>query len=258
MCLILLAHKAHPRYPLIIAANRDERYARATAPAAFWSDESEIYGGRDLEKRGTWLALTRNGRIAAVTNFREGGIEKVSTHSRGELTHDFLRTDINAADYIDGIARKASAYNGFNLIAGSVEELHYFSNRGMRMSPLAAGIHGVSNGLLDAPWPKVERGKRALNELTKVDDSETLIAALLAVLAESTIAPDAALPETGVGIERERMLSSAFLKSEFYGTRASTVVLIDNSGEAHFVERSFGAWGLQGETLACHMNLRHD
>ena len=248
MCLILIAHKVHPNYPLVLAANRDEAYSRPTAPAAFWDEGSHIYGGRALEKGGTWLGITREGRIAAVTNFRDGYAAKNGTRSRGELVSNFLRGSQQAAEYARRINRDAHAYNGFNLIAGDLDELYYVSNRGSHVAAIAPGIHGLSNHLLNTPWPKVERGRIILSDLLRHDTQE-LIDGLFAVLADRAIAPDDALPDTGVGVSRERTLSPAFIVSPAYGTRSSSVVLVDNHGQVIFVERSFGERGRPGKSV---------
>lgn len=242
MCLILFAHKAHADYPLVIAANRDESYARPTAQAAFWDDEPRIYGGRDLEQGGTWLGVNCDGAIAAVTNFRSSDGRHDSSRSRGELVANFLRTRLAPAAYMQQVTLDAGAYNGFNLLAGNVSELHWLSNRGIQPERVTPGVHGLSNHLLDTPWPKVERGKKRLTELLQ-SRTPDLIENLFALVAERSIAPDDALPATGVGIERERVLSPAFIVSPAYGTRSSTVVLIDNNGELTFAERSFSEGG---------------
>ncbi len=249
MCLLLLAYKTHPNYPLVLAANRDEAYRRPTAFAAFWHDHPHIYGGRDLEQGGTWLGITRGGRVAAVTNFRDGYATKTGTRSRGELVRNFLRGNQLAPDYINRVRREAHAYNGFNLIAGDLEDLYYYSNRGSHVTALTPGIHGLSNHLLNTPWPKVERGRKILAELLPQGAHE-LTEGLFAVLADRAVAHDDTLPDTGVGLPRERVLSPAFISSPTYGTRASTVVLVDNHGQVLFIERSFGERGKAQQTAA--------
>ena len=248
MCLILLAHKVHPDYPLVLAANRDESYARHTAPAAVWNDCPPIYGGRDLEHGGTWLGITRSGGIAAVTNFRDGNAARSSSRSRGELVACYLRGNQRPADYLARVNRDANAYNGFNLIAGDIDELYYLSNRDGQVTAIAPGVHGLSNHLLNTPWPKVEHGRKILGELVRSSTQE-LIDGLFTLLAERTIAPDDALPETGVGLSRERVLSPPFIVSPSYGTRSSTVILVDNHGQVVFIERSFGDRGKPGLTV---------
>lgn len=254
MCLILFAYKVHPEYPLVLAANRDEVYARPTAPAAFWSDHPNIYGGRDLEHGGTWLGVTRNGRVSAVTNFRDGYATKDSTRSRGELVGDFLRGTEPARAYADRISREAHTYNGFNLIVGDLDELHYVSNRGTRVTMIEPGIHGLSNHLLNTPWPKIKRGKTILAGLLH-DNPSALVDGLDALLADRATAPDDVLPDTGVGLPRERILSPAFIISPLYGTRSSTVVLIDNHGQVVFTERSFGERGKPGRSITARFTL---
>ncbi len=248
MCLILLAHKVHAEYPLVLAANRDEAYSRPTAPAAFWDDYPHLYGGRDLAHRGTWLGITRGGRIAAITNYRDGSAVKNSTRSRGELVSNFLRGSQRPSDYVNRISRDAQSYNGFNLLAGDLDDLYYVSNRASRVLLIAPGIHGLSNHQLNTPWPKVEQGKAVLAGLLK-SNAQGLINGLFAVLADRAVAPDAALPDTGVGQPRERVLSPAFIVSPAYGTRASTVVLVDHHGQVTFIERSFGERGKPGKSV---------
>ncbi|HEV7822192.1 MAG TPA: NRDE family protein [Burkholderiales bacterium] len=249
MCLILFAQGVHPDYPLVLAANRDESYARPTAPASFWTDHPSIYAGRDLQQGGTWLGITREGRFAAVTNYR-GSAGADSMRSRGELVLDYLSGQESPADYLDHISRAADTYNGFNLLFGSPAGLHFFSNRGTRSGIIEPGVHGLSNHLLDTAWPKVEHGKTRLAEFMK-RRAQDLIDGLFDVLAERTLAADGELPETGVGLARERVLSPAFILSPGYGTRSSTVLLVDNKQQVTFVERRFGEGGeYSGATTA--------
>lgn len=248
MCLILLSVNSHPDFPLIIAANRDEAYARMAAPAAFWGDHPHIYGGRDLEKGGTWLGMTRTGRIAAVTNYRAGYGARDAPRSRGDLVSRFLLGNECAPAYLAQVASRGGEYNGFSLIAGDLDALYFVSNRGAGVHRIADGVHGLSNHLLDTPWSKVERGKHALQNLRGAD-VDTLAAGLFNFLADRSTAGDQALPDTGVGLQRERELSPAFISGERYGTRASTLVLVGGNGEVVFRERSFGANGRPlGET----------
>jgi len=248
MCLILLAWRAHPGFPLIFAGNRDEAYDRPSAPAGFWKDGPEIYGGRDLEQGGTWLGLRRNGRFAAVTNYRDGPARKPAPRSRGHLTSTFLRGNEEPGAYLATIAADANLYGGFTLLAGDGERLLAFSNRGGGIEELPSGVHGLSNHLLNTPWPKIVKGKRRVAALRDAGE-ERLVQGLFAALADRTAAADAELPDTGVGAARERELSPAFIAGERYGTRASTVVLVDANGGVRFIERRFGARGAaQGET----------
>lgn len=242
MCLILLAWQAHPRYALVFGGNRDEAYSRPAAPAAFWKDEPEIYGGRDLELGGTWLGIRRNGRFAAVTNFRDGPPRVRAPRSRGELPADFLRGSEPPPDYLQRVAPQAQAFGGFTLLVGDGRSLFAFSNRGGGIEPVSAGVHGLSNHLLDTPWPKIVQGKRRLSALLEADETR-LIAGLFEALADRTPAPDSELPDTGIGPGRERELSPAFIAGERYGTRASTVMLVGLDGAVYFEERRFGPHG---------------
>lgn len=249
MCLILLAWRAHPEYPLVFAGNRDEAYERPSAAADFWVDDPRIFGGRDLEKGGTWLGLTRTGRLAAVTNYRDGPAARMAPRSRGELTAEFLRGTEEPRAYLERMAARAADYGGFALIVGDLDRLYCISNRGRGIEEIAPGVHGLSNHLLDTPWPKVRRGKQRLSALLKAEEAE-LVDGLLATLADRTAAPDSQLPDTGVGLQRERELSSAFVAGERYGTRASTALLVSRADKVVCVERRFGARGApEGEAM---------
>ena len=243
MCLILLAWRAHPEYPLVFAGNRDEAYERPSAAAGFWADDPQIFGGRDLEKGGTWLGLTRTGRMAAVTNYRDGPAARVAPRSRGELTAAFLRGADDPRAYLNGVSARAADYGGFTLIVGDSDRLYCISNRGRGIKEISPGVHGLSNHLVDTPWPKVERGKQRLSALLKTKETE-LVQGLLDALADRTVAPDSELPDTGVGRERERELSPAFIAGERYGTRAMTALLVSRGNEVLCVERRFGARGV--------------
>jgi uncharacterized protein with NRDE domain len=242
MCLLLLALDAHPLYSLIVAANRDEFYDRPTAAAGFWPGASSVLGGRDLKAGGSWLGVDRQGRFAAVTNFRQGQREAPAPRSRGCLVSDFLTGSAAAADYIEAVRRDSGRYNGFNLIVGDGSGFRYYSNREDRIRDLAPGVYGLSNHLLDTPWPKVSATKSAFDALLK-DGGARLTDDLFAILADRTRAPDNLLPSTGVGPEWERLLSAAFIVSGDYGTRSSTVVLGDRDRKILFIERSYGPGG---------------
>lgn len=237
MCLIFLSVDNHPKYKLIVAANRDEFYQRKTAAADYWSDYPEILGGRDLEASGTWMAMNKNGRVAMVTNYRDLKNIKQTAPSRGALVSDFLLTDIHAKEYLQSIEPKAADYNGFNLLVGNVDELYYLSNYKVGIEKLNNGIHGLSNALLDTPWPKVAKGKARFASLIDKLDIDPEI--LFNMLYNEEQADDASLPDTGVGIERERMLSSMFIKSPNYGTRCSTVMLVSHDNHVQYHERVY-------------------
>jgi uncharacterized protein with NRDE domain len=257
MCIILLAHQASPEYPLILAANRDEFYVRPTARAHFWGDAGGTLAGRDLERGGTWLGVTETGRLAAVTNYREPGVKTKSAPSRGLLVSDFLAGDAGAGEYLAELSTRATLYNGFNLIVGTVEELCYFSNRGGAPQGIMPGVHGLSNHLLNTPWPKVERGQRALAELI-ARGGDLCIEDIFKVLADDALADDQALPETGVGLELERLLSSLFIRSPVYGTRSSTVVLFHRRQEVTFIERTFAHGSASHEEVRFDFKIRSD
>jgi uncharacterized protein with NRDE domain len=240
MCLVLLAHEAHPRYRLVVGANRDEFYARPTQPAGWWPDAPGVLAGRDLREGGSWMGVTREGRWAAVTNYRESPPQRAGAPSRGELVGDYLRGDESPGAYLARLRPRAQRYSGFNLLVGEPGTLHWTSNRSVEPSPgrpLSPGVYGLSNHLLDTPWPKVERGKRALQALLRSPDLEP--APLLDLLLDRTFAADHDLPDTGVGLDLERALSSMFIVSPDYGTRSSTALLIDHDGHGLLVERGY-------------------
>ena len=240
MCLIAFAWGMHPKYQLIFAGNRDERHARAAAPAGFWQDAPELLAGRDLEAGGTWLGLTLAGRFAVVTNYREGLNLPKARLSRGALTADFLKSSMGAAEYIERLRTNAHDYGAFSLIVGDRHGLAYFSNRGTGC-PITPGIHGLSNHLLDTPWPKVEISKARLAAL--LEQRSTTSDALFKLLADRGEAPEERLPDTGIGRDLERRVSAPFVVNPVYGTRCSSVIRLERGGGFHFAERRFDAAG---------------
>lgn len=227
----------HPCYKLIVAANRDEFYARPTAQAAFWDDAPHVLAGRDLQAGGSWLGVTTSGRFAAITNYRERKTRTDVPPSRGKLVSDYLTGNIAPESYLREVAANGNRYDGFNLIAGDPDVLSYYSNREGRVRQLEPGLYGLSNRVLDTPWPKVSIAKNRLKALlTRPDLSSN---ALFDLLADETRASDEVLPNTGFGLEIERMLSAIFIKSEAYGTRSSSVMLIDDENRTSFIERTF-------------------
>ncbi|HAR49344.1 hypothetical protein ER57_18225 [Smithella sp. SCADC] len=237
MCLILFAYKVHPSYRLILAANRDEFYERPSLPADFWEDQQNMLAGRDLKEGGTWLGVTKEGKLAAVTNYRDPSAFKSNAPSRGRLVSRYLIGKQSAGGYLEEVSSQADKYNGFNLLIGDDNDFFVLSNHGEKQK-LKPGIYGLSNHNLDTPWPKVSRGKRLLK--STLDQKGTqLEAALFAVLADRHIPPDSKLPSTGVGLEWERILSSMFIKSPDYGTRSSTILLIGKNRRGRFVEKVF-------------------
>lgn len=241
MCLILFAYKKHPHYPLVFAANRDELYERPSEAAHFWDDKPDILAGRDLKDGGTWLGITKKGRIAALTNYRDPASIKKGVPSRGWLVRNFLFGKEKPLSYLRNITSTAHEYNGFSLICGDLSGLYYYSNRGSeKPSKLSAGLYGLSNHLLDSPWPKVDRGKEALHSYlgqTENPDPEDIFR----ILMDQAKPPDESLPDTGVGLLWERILSSMFIASPEYGTRSSTVILIDKSHHVTFIEKVFNS-----------------
>ena len=256
MCLILFAYQANAAYPLVVAANRDEAYARPTATAAFWHDHPQVYGGRDLEMGGAWMGLTLGGRFAAVTNFRDGQPKGAAPRSRGELVGAYLTGTQPAQAYLEAVAARQSEYAGFGALAGDLESLWFFSNYGTGVQRVAPGLHGLSNHLLDTPWPKVAEGKR---ELAAVLDcgTQNLPQKLFAMLADRSGAPAHALPDTGVGMPREKQLGAKFIAvDERYGTRASTVIIVECDRQVLYAERSFGPRGQFAGEVTRRFQLR--
>jgi len=241
MCLILLAWHVHPGFPLVVAANRDEYFARRTASADFWHEHPQVMAGRDLEAGGTWLGLTRYGRFAALTNYRDPVRHKPDAPSRGRLVADFLCGDAPIEAYLDSL--QPAAYNGFNLLLGDGQQLVAFSNITRQRHVLAPGIYGLSNATLDTPWPKVGAGKTALAHALATLPDET---ALQHLLRDDRIHPDTALPATGVSLAWERLLSAAFIRSPDYGTRCSTLIKVGADGTASLDEKTWLPGGLAG------------
>lgn len=236
MCLIVLAYRQHPRYRLIVAANRDEYYRRPAAPAHFWPERPDVLAGRDLEQLGTWMGITRTGRFAALTNYRDPSAVKPGTRSRGRLVSDYLCGQEPPQAYLCRVAAESDSYNGFNLLVGDWETLFYFSSRTGRVEEVSPGIHGLSNHLLDTPWPKVVRAKSQLAGLLGSGDISP--EGLFDILRDTELFPDGQLPDTGVGLEWERLLAPVFIVSPDYGTRANTVLLQEAGGKVAFFERT--------------------
>ena len=251
MCLIAFAWCHHSRYPLVVAANRDEFHQRPTAPAAFWPECPEILAGRDLLGRGTWLGMSSRGRFAALTNLRSGHEARHAAPSRGRaapsrglLVSAYLSGTQSPAGYLEEVARRAHRYNGFCLIVGDGVEMGYYCVRDPAPSLLAPGIYGLSNARLDEPWPKVEGLKSGLAEV--LSRPRWRSADLMALLGDRSPAPDEDLPDTGVGLEQERIYSSAFVAGAHYGTRSSTVLTVDTAGGVDFTEQSYDPVGRAG------------
>ena len=237
MCLILFACNAHPDYRLILAANRDEFYDRPSAPADFWNSHPQMLAGMDLKEKGTWLGVTKEGKFAAITNYRDPASWKADAPSRGKLVSRYLTGSAGPEKYLRNVVKKADIYNGFNLLLGDGADLFVYSNRG-NIQKLSPGIYGLSNELLDAPWPKVRRGKKLLKKALAQKGTE-LEEALFELLSDRAAPPDRNLPDTGIGLEWERLLSTMFIKSPVYGTRSSTLLFIGKNRRVKLIEKIY-------------------
>lgn len=246
MCLILFANRVIPGVTLQLAANREEFFARPTAPANWWVDHPGILAGRDLRASGTWLGVSRTGRYAAITNFRDPASRRDDAPSRGALVGNFLQGDESPADYLGTIAPGIRDYNGFSLLVGQGSDMWFVSNRDHGAAPVLPGVHGLSNHLLDEPWPKVTRGAA---KLAALNGRDFVAEDYFNLLADETQANDHELPHTGVGVERERKSSAIRIRDPIYGTRCSTVLRISSDGQVRFHERTFNADGSVNATL---------
>jgi uncharacterized protein with NRDE domain len=240
MCLILVAWRSTGEFPCVIAANRDEFHARSAEPAHWWATEPQILAGRDLQAGGTWLGMTRSGRFAALTNYRDPEQRKPNTPSRGTLVTSILQSQSGVSEILHRLHQEGAGYNGFNLLFSDGKRLAIYESMSGVGRELGPGIYGLSNHLLDTPWPKVQTAKTrlsaALSELPSTD-------AALALLRDEALAPDEHLPKTGMSVDWERLLSSAFIRSPTYGTRCSTVVQVDREGQTRFDEWTWDAAG---------------
>lgn len=240
MCLIVLAWHARADLPLVVAANRDEWRERPTEPAHWWPDRPGIYAGRDLQAGGTWMGVTRGGRFAAITNFRDPSDRRTDVRSRGEIVGEYLAGNETAETFITGLRSRARLYNGFNLICGDVAELWYFGSRDGLARRIPVGVHALSNHLLDEPWPKVVRARTAMDAALADEDP---LPRLLAAMHEREGAPDEHLPRTGVSLEWERRLAPALILGADYGTRSTTVASFTGDGGVRVEEHTLDAQG---------------
>ena len=237
MCLISFAYRKHPQYQLILVSNRDEFYQRPTAPAHWWNDEPSILAGRDLKGNGTWMGFRKNGRFAALTNYRDGFNEQKDAPSRGHLVLSFLLSQNNSLEYLQQLNLTADTYNGYNLLTFDGENLGYYSNQLKQTQLLDSGIYGLSNSTLNMQWPKVAKATAGLEALLQQDNFN--INDAFQIMQDKTTAPDKALPNTNIPLKWERLLSAMFIESPDYGTRCSTVFLLDYDGNYHFQEKSY-------------------
>lgn len=235
MCLILFAYRTHPTYPLILLANRDEYYQRPSQPAHWWPQHSGLLAGRDLEGSGTWLGVNRQGEFAAITNVREGHPSTGNFRSRGLLPLSYLTRQQSPSTFSRELIVNRHQYRGYNLLYGSLKQLFYFSNRQGNPTELKPGVYGLSNAMLDTPWPKILKGKERLAQ--QLATQEPHISNLFHILTDEEKARDDQLPETGISIGLERFLSSICIRGDHYGTRSSTVVCISRKGELTLHEK---------------------
>jgi uncharacterized protein with NRDE domain len=252
MCLVLIAWQGAAKYPCVIAANRDELHSRPAAAAHWWPSRPPILAGQDLSAGGTWLGLTRTGRFAALTNYRDPELRRPGTPSRGTLVASLLMSSDPVERSLEHLRSIGASYNGFSVLFSDGERLAIYESARGSGRVLGAGIYGLSNHLLDTPWPKVQMAKsrlsRALADLQTTD-------ALLALLRDEAPAPDDQLPRTGVSLEWERLLSSAFIRAPDYGTRCSTVLRIDESRRACFDEWTWDAAGTPAGAVSLQFEL---
>ncbi|GGW95604.1 NRDE family protein [Alteromonas halophila] len=241
MCILFVANQQRKDMPLIIAANRDEFYRRPTLPSHFWSDAPDLLAGKDLEAGGSWMGVTRQGRIAAITNVRAANAQRDNAKSRGELVTQSL-CDPSHQTLSARLRQSREKYQGYNLLFGDINALQVYNNIEDRLQEVSPGIHGLSNATLNAPWPKVTRGMQSLSEYCQ--HSECIVPQdLFALLRNDEQADDDRLPDTGISKEWEKRLSSIFIQSPDYGTRASTIILVNQDLQLYWHERQFSPEG---------------
>lgn len=243
MCLLLFSYKAQPDFPLILAANRDEFFDRPTAPLGYLDDSRTILGGKDLRGGGTWLGVSNQGKIGALTNYRDPKQQQKNTPSRGEILTDYLSSSLSSYEFLQQLKLTATRYNGFNLIVGDADVLCYFSNISGEIQILSPGLYGLSNHLLDTPWPKILRGKQLLASCLKTNSMDQL-EDVFQLLQDQNHPPDSNLPDTGIGLEWERLLSPIFISGDQYGTRSSAVITMDEKALICFEEKTHDHEGL--------------
>lgn len=247
MCLIIFSHQLDRRYPLVLAANRDEFFNRATDQANFWvgSESTQtILAGKDLTAGGTWLGVTKTGRFAAVTNIRDPSQLEQKPRSRGELTLNFLAGHQSPHEYCDSLSERFDEFAGYNLLVGDKQTMYYVNNLEQKLWQLDAGLYGLSNGLLNSSWPKVNQGRSELQHLLEAEQPLTTDS-LIAMMNNRTRASDEELPDTGLPVELESKLSAAFIQNpqRRYGTRCSTAIIIESTGNTRFTEQNYDDFG---------------
>ena len=253
MCILFLAIQQHKKYPLILLANRDEFRTRPTAQAKFWQEHPQMLAGKDLQEGGTWLGIDKKGKIAALTNVRNIPAHKTGRKSRGHLVKDYLQEEKQPQNYLETLQQNPMQYNPFNLLVGNLQELYVYSNMQTEIHKLQAGFHGLSNAFLNSPWPKLSKGIDSIKQYiqtTELDKDE-----LFAIMQQSEKAPDHLLPDTGVGLAKERYLSSIFIAGPDYGTSSTAIILVDNKQQVLFWERTFAAEGKQLAEVHYNFNI---
>ncbi len=246
MCLIVFAYNSHPDFKLILAANRDEFYDRPTSPAGWWKDHQGILAGRDLKAKGTWMGVDKNGRFAAVTNYRDISNIREDVRSRGDLPVEFLLREDSSKKYCEEVLQKGDEYNGFNLLTLD-DEMTHISNYENKVNLLGDGVYGLSNALLDTAWPKVEKAKNSFK--AKIRDDFRL-EDLIQLMQDEEVASDRDLPETGLPLEVERAVSAMCIRTSNYGTCCSTAITIDYKGKVEFMEKSYPVGQREDKTVS--------
>lgn len=239
MCLIAFAYKMHPVYELVLMANRDEFYSRPTRAAQFWNAEGfpELLAGKDMEGGGSWMGTTKGKRWGALTNYRDPNWKRPDPPTRGTIVLNYLTGNDTPPTFLETLKSTAGEYMGFNVLLGDPHGIYHYSNVSNKISKISSGIHGLSNALLDTPWPKLETAKQALGHKVAQDDLSP--DSLFEILGNQEYADDAHLPQTGVPYEWEKAISPIFIQTETYGTRCSTLLYKKHSGEIQFIERQY-------------------
>jgi len=240
MCILFIALNQHPEYPLIVCANRDELHHRPTEPAHFWQPDKELLAGKDLEAGGSWLGINKQGDFSALTNLRDPMKQKSNMRSRGELIVKALKRHEPLT--VSWLREHSENYNPFNLVFGHAKELYCFNSAEKELTLLTSGFHSISNGALDDIWPKMARGTQALERLIS-ESAQPDIEALVNIMKDETRASDIDLPQTGIGVEWERLLSAIFIRHEEYGTRSTSIILQDHQGKTRFIEVRYDGKG---------------
>jgi len=255
MCISLIAHKIHPQYKLILAFNRDEDHKRPTKPLGFWLDNPSILAGKDFLARGTWLGVSITGRIANITNYRDARIpRKKDPPSRGQIVRQYLEGNEKPKDFLKSLKTRADQFNGFSLVVGDGVNLYFYSNIENKIKRLSPGIYGLSNLLLDSPWPKVETGKKNFADL--ISKNSFSDEDFFDLLSDKTIAERSSLPDTGYGSEFERMASPWFINNSQCGTRSSSVILIDYQHNVFFTEKTFDQNAKMKTSISMNFKLK--